>query len=74
MRVLVINCGSTTLKYKLLEESAGELKLLAGDTQDIADGYRAAVERGNGGVTGITRCDRPSRSAWWRTIARSGPH
>ncbi len=48
MRVLVINCGSTTLKYKLLEESADELKFLAGDNQDVTDGYRAAVEKAIG--------------------------
>ena len=33
MRVLVINCGSTTLKYKLLGEADDELKLLAGDSR-----------------------------------------
>ena len=44
MRVLVINCGSTTLKYKLLGEADDELKLLAGASQDIAVGYRNAVE------------------------------
>ena len=45
MRVLVINCGSATLKYKLLGETGGELTLLAGDTRDIAVGYRNAVEK-----------------------------
>ena len=45
MRVLVINCGSTTLKYKLLEEARRRVEALAGDSQDIAAGYRNAVER-----------------------------
>ena len=45
MRVLVINCGSTTLKYKLFEERGGGLELLAGATEEIEGGYRAAVER-----------------------------
>jgi len=30
MRILVINCGSTTLKYKLYDAQERELKLLAG--------------------------------------------
>ena len=47
MRLLVINCGSATLKYKLFEERAGELELLIGATAEIqgVDGYRAAVAR-----------------------------
>jgi acetate kinase len=46
MRVLVINCGSATLKYKLFSESGGaELELLAGETVEVEGGYRAAVER-----------------------------
>jgi acetate kinase len=46
MRVLVINCGSATLKYKLFSESGGaELELLAGETVEIQGGYRDAVER-----------------------------
>ncbi len=48
MRVLVINCGSTTLKYKLLGEADDGLKLLAGASQDIAVGYRNAVEKSIG--------------------------
>ncbi len=44
MRVLVINCGSATLKYKLFEERA-ELEVLASEDSDVAGGYRAAVER-----------------------------
>jgi acetate kinase len=47
MRVLVINCGSATLKYKLFDERGGELDVLAGATVEIegAHGYRAAVTR-----------------------------
>jgi acetate kinase len=46
MRVLVINCGSTTLKYKLFEGSGAELTGLAAATEDLTQGYRNAVERG----------------------------
>jgi acetate kinase len=46
MRVLVINCGSSTLKYKLFERENAELVLLASDSQDVVEGYRASVERG----------------------------
>jgi acetate kinase len=46
MRVLVINCGSATLKYKLFMESVGaELELLAGETVEVEGGYLGAVER-----------------------------
>jgi acetate kinase len=46
MRVLVINCGSATLKYKLFSESGGaELEVLAGETIEVQAGYREAVER-----------------------------
>ena len=45
MRVLVINCGSATLKFKLFEERDTELEVLAGATLEITSGYRAAVER-----------------------------
>ncbi|MGH3851782.1 MAG: acetate/propionate family kinase, partial [Pseudonocardiaceae bacterium] len=45
MRILVINCGSATLKYKLFEERGGGLDLLAGATREIEGGYRVAVER-----------------------------
>jgi len=44
MRVLVINCGSATLKYKLFAERGAELEVLAGATLEIESGYRAAVE------------------------------
>ncbi|HET7471222.1 MAG TPA: acetate/propionate family kinase [Gemmatimonadales bacterium] len=45
MRVLVINCGSATLKYKLFDERAGEPHVLAGATTEIpgGNGYRDAV-------------------------------
>jgi acetate kinase len=46
LRVLVINCGSATLKYKLFRQRAGaELELLAGETIEVQGGYREAVER-----------------------------
>ena len=45
MRVLVFNCGSATLKYKLFEEQGLELTRLAAATEDIDEGYRPAVER-----------------------------
>ena len=45
MRVLVINCGSATLKYKLFDERGGGLEVLAGATVEIQGGYRAAAER-----------------------------
>ncbi len=50
VRVLVINCGSTTLKYKLYAEHGDRLELLAGATEEIAGGYRAAVERATAGL------------------------
>jgi acetate kinase len=45
MRVLVINCGSTTLKYKLFQDRDSELDQLAAAVVETTDGYRAAVER-----------------------------
>jgi acetate kinase len=45
-RVLVINCGSATLKYKLFQASQGDLEVLAAATDEIAHGYRGAVEQG----------------------------
>jgi acetate kinase len=44
MRVLVINCGSTTLKYKLFQDVGTELEQLAAAVVETSDGYRAAVE------------------------------
>ena len=46
MRVLVINCGSATLKYKLFEAGGDELEVLATATVEITGGYRTAVEEG----------------------------
>jgi acetate kinase len=46
MRVLVINCGSATLKYKLFQGGHGALEVLAAGTDEIEHGYRGAVEQG----------------------------
>jgi acetate kinase len=45
MHILVINCGSTTLKLKLFESSGTELRVVAATTVEIAGPYRAAVDR-----------------------------
>jgi acetate kinase len=45
MRVLVINCGSTTLKYKLFQNREGALDQLAAAVVETTGGYRAAVEQ-----------------------------
>jgi acetate kinase len=45
MRVLVINCGSTTLKYKLFQDREGALDQLAAAVVETTGGYRAAVEQ-----------------------------
>jgi acetate kinase len=45
MRLLVINCGSATLKYKLFEGDGSRLELLTARTTGLEGGYRAAVER-----------------------------
>jgi len=45
MRVLVINCGSTTLKYKLFQDREGLLDQLAAAVVETTGGYRAAVEQ-----------------------------
>jgi acetate kinase len=45
MRVLVINCGSATLKYKLFQEREADLEVLAGASLEIESGYRATVEQ-----------------------------
>src|SRR6266545_1282032 len=45
MRVLVINCGSTTLKYKLFQDRGSELEQLAAAVVETTGGYRAAVEQ-----------------------------
>ena len=43
MRILVINCGSATLKYKLFAAERSGMKRLSGGVVDISGGYRAAV-------------------------------
>jgi acetate kinase len=43
MRILVINCGSTTLKYKLLEVGRTGLVSLTEHALEIRGGYRDAV-------------------------------
>jgi acetate kinase len=50
MQVLVINCGSATLKYKLFRESGAELELLAAATLEVEGGYRAAVDQALAGL------------------------
>jgi len=45
MRVLVINCGSTTLKYKLFQDRDSKLDQLAAAVVETSGGYRAAVEQ-----------------------------
>jgi acetate kinase len=45
MRVLVINCGSTTLKYKLFQDRGTELEQLAAAVVETTGGYRVAVEQ-----------------------------
>jgi acetate kinase len=45
MRILVINCGSATLKYRLFEESGSELDVIARSTVELQGGYREAVDR-----------------------------
>jgi acetate kinase len=45
MRMLVVNCGSTTLKYKLFQDRGTELEQLAAAVVETTDGYRAAVEQ-----------------------------
>jgi acetate kinase len=45
MRILVINCGSATLKYALYEADSGRLNRLASSTVGWEGGYTATVER-----------------------------
>ena len=45
MHVLVINCGSATLKFKLFEAAGAELRVLAAQTVEIAGPHRSAVDR-----------------------------
>jgi acetate kinase len=45
MHILVINCGSTTLKLKLFESSGDELMVAAAVTVEIAGPHRPVVDR-----------------------------
>ena len=45
MRILVINCGSSTLKYKHYAVDGSEMQLLAGGVVEISHGYRASVAK-----------------------------
>jgi acetate kinase len=44
MNLLVLNCGSATVKYKLFTEAGDKLSELAAGTIEVAGGYEAAVE------------------------------
>ena len=44
MHVLVINCGSATLKLKLFEATGPELTVVAGQTVEITGSYGTAVD------------------------------
>lgn len=73
MIVLVLNCGSATVKYELFEGDATALDALAAETVEIRGDYRGAIERVLGGlprrveavghrvVHGGTRFLRPAR-------------
>jgi acetate kinase len=43
MRILVINCGSTTLKYKLFAIDQRSIQRLTGGVLEISRGYRACI-------------------------------
>lgn len=45
MHLLVVNCGSTTVKTKLYRVSAGELTEVAADANGVDRGYRSTVEQ-----------------------------
>lgn len=45
MKILVINCGSATLKYKLFAAETAGMELLDGGVAEVSSGYRAAVTR-----------------------------
>ena len=45
MNLLVLNCGSATVKYKLFTEAGDKLSELAAGTIEVAGGYEAAVEK-----------------------------
>src|SRR5688572_26591379 len=44
MKILVINCGSTTIKYRLFEATGSGLSSLAGRVLEVRKGYRSAVQ------------------------------
>jgi acetate kinase len=44
MKILVINCGSTTIKYRLFEATGSSFLSLAGGALEIRKGYRSAVQ------------------------------
>jgi acetate kinase len=43
MRILVINCGSASLKYKLFRTTESEVHFVNGGMMELTQGYRAAV-------------------------------
>jgi acetate kinase len=45
VRILVVNCGSTTLKYKLFAVEASGMRSLESRVVEISGGYRAAVAK-----------------------------
>lgn len=45
MRILVINCGSATLKLKLFDVTGGELRVLVSERVEVSGPYRPAVDR-----------------------------
>jgi len=45
VKILVINCGSATLKYKFFTTDPSAIQPLAGGTVEISRGYRAAVTK-----------------------------
>lgn len=53
MKILVINCGSATLKYKLFTTEPSCIQPLAGGTVEISRGYRAAVTKALEGLPQI---------------------
>jgi acetate kinase len=52
MLVLVVNCGSTTVRLKLFEAEGAELRVVSASTQEIHDAHRAAVDRGLAALPG----------------------
>ena len=50
MHVLVINCGSATVKLKSFDASGGGLALMAATTVEVTDSHRAAVDQALAGL------------------------